>query len=50
MFKKIMAGICLAALVLPVFSGDVKPAVKQAKNKTIMLYHHQRRTPGCWTC
>lgn len=33
MFKKIMAGLCLAALINPAFAGEVKPV----KNKTVIL-------------
>ena len=37
MFKKIIAGLCLAVLSTPVFCGEAKVAAKPVKNKTIIL-------------
>ena len=37
MFRKIIAGLCLAALVSPAFCGDTQTAGKPAKNKAIIL-------------
>jgi len=37
MFKKIISGLCLAALISPVFCGEAKTDVKPVKNKTIIL-------------
>ncbi len=37
MFKKLIAGLCLAVLVSPSFGGEAKSDAKPVKNKTIIL-------------
>ncbi|HNW43795.1 MAG TPA: substrate-binding domain-containing protein [Elusimicrobiales bacterium] len=37
MFRKIIMGLCLAAVAAPVFCGEPQGGAKPAKNKTIML-------------